>query len=316
MVLIGYYINMKKHIWWIAICVVLAIIAGIFYFKPSNIGAYFPAIQLMDALTSQPKSVTFNAEGLRVLSQDYLYGLAEGDISGHSPFAKYGRVSAVNASEVDVIPWSATYIFPTTSQALVATSSSANDIAAGSGIQSIVIEGLDASYATTSETLTLAGTSNATTSKAFYRVNRIYAATVGTGGIAAGQIYLRSVTTSNRVGSIETGYTQSRQMIYTVPRNQSLYVTSIRGSCGVGYLAGENTMKQTYNTFTTRANYNGTVTTTFFLPYNEFGTTGQMSIVPLEMPTKLIGTTDLKISVIGDVANSVTCQAALRGWLE
>jgi len=33
---------------------------------------------------------------LRTISQDYLYSVAEGDITGHTPFAKYGRCTVSN----------------------------------------------------------------------------------------------------------------------------------------------------------------------------------------------------------------------------
>ena len=306
----------KKNLWWLAICGTIILVGLSFRYQPKLLGAYFPALQFLDANSGTVKSAWFDAEGLRVTAQTYLQALVEGDISGHTPFVKFGRVTGVNASEVDVIPWTAAYVFPTTSQRLLASSTSANDTALGTGIRTIIIEGLTGTYATQTETLSLSGTANVTTTNAFFRINRVRAGSAGSVGSAAGQIYLANITSTQRLASIETGQTQSRQLVYTVPYNQTLYTVTDRVSCGVGYLAGPNTPKTTYNIFTMRANYDGTATTTFFLPFSEIGLQSGSVVMPLELPNKYIGTTDIKMSVIGDVANSVSCQAAIRGWLE
>jgi hypothetical protein len=108
----------------------------------------------------------------------------------------------------------------------------------------------------------------------------------------------------------------SRQLVYTVPTGKTLYITSITFSSGIGNAAGP--AAESYVVFTTRATVDpgtGAVSSVFY-PYNEVGSENTSFFRTLEFPTKIPATADLKISVVGDVALSVGCVAAIRGWLE
>lgn len=252
----------------------------------------------------------------RVSCMPYLYDIAEGNISDHKSFSKYGVVSGVNNTLVDVWEYGSTtalYVFPTSAAKMRVVSSNSNDTIAGSGAQKIKIEGLIAGYVETFETISMNGTGVVETVNSFLRINKVY---VSQGAAAAGQINVYHLTNATPIYAIiSAGYTQSRQLIYTVPTGKNLYITSVRVSSG----AGGNAIKLNFCRFINRATVDpitGAVGTIFY-PFNEIGVMNQAFMLPLEIPTKIPATADLKISVIGDYASGASnCTAAIRGWLE
>jgi len=112
------------------------------------------------------------------------------------------------------------YPFLSSASALTCVSSSASDTTG------LYIEGLDADYKPISETITLTGTSAVTTSQAFLRVNRARMATVTN----VGNI---SVTVStDTVAYIEAGMGAHQAIVYTVPANSKLFITSVSFTSG------------------------------------------------------------------------------------
>lgn len=255
----------------------------------------------------------------RVSSMPYLYDIAEGNVSGHTAFAKYGICTGVQQAEMDVWEGNSSYTFPATAgERMRVVSSSANDTSDGTGAQKIKIEYLDDSNATQTEEVTMAGqTPVNTTATKIRRINRVYISQAGTGGKSAGKIDVYHFTEATPIyGIISAGKTQSRQLIYTVPAGKTLYITSIAFSSGVGNTTASG--KFNYVTFTMRACVNPSTgaASTIFYPYNEIGLVNAPWYRELEIPTKIPATADLKISVIGDTAQAVSCNAAIRGWLE
>jgi hypothetical protein len=170
------------------------------------------------------------------------------------------------------------------------------------------------------EEVTLTGATPVnTTATKIRRVNKVYVSALGSGnttGICAGPISVYHLTNATPIyGYIGAGNTQSRQLIYTVPLSKTLFITSVRYSAGTG----GNAIKLNFCRFTNRATVNPATgaASTIWYPFNEIGILQSAFILPLEMPTKIPATADLKISVIGDYASGATSvTAAIRGWLE
>lgn len=257
-----------------------------------------------------------NAGAQQICSQPYLYAVAEGDITGHSTFAKFGRCAGVQTTAMDVWEGNSTYVFPASGMRMRCVSTGNVDKAAGAGVSKIKIDYLDIHSNAYTEEVTLNGTGIVfTTATGIYRVNRIYASAVGSSGCAGGNIDVYNYGASTIYAKITTTNTQSRQLIYTVPAGKTLYITSISFSSGVGTTSGS---KANYVIFTTRAKVDpGTgAASSIWYPFNDIGIVNGSMYRQLEEPTKIPATADLKISVIGDTAQAVGCVAAIRGWLE
>ena len=88
--------------------------------------------------------------------------VSRGQIQGHERFCPFGFNDAVGSSAETIWSVGGTYTFPSTATAVTVVSASANDDGspAGTGAQTVTIEGLDSSYAKVSETVTMNGTSD------------------------------------------------------------------------------------------------------------------------------------------------------------
>jgi len=117
----------------------------------------------------------------------------------------------------------------TSSEQLKINSSNANDDGspAGTGARTIKITGLDSNYQVLSETITMNGTSDVTSSSSFLRVNFVEVVTAGSGGVPAGNISILNNAKSVTLGYLPAGINYALQAIYTVPANTVLFISDI-----------------------------------------------------------------------------------------
>lgn len=269
------------------------------------------ATKLVDEL-GVPYGIKQINNKIRTSSMPYLYDIAEGNVSGHTPFYKLGHNDDVGATEEEIITQGGSYYWIPTATALEVVSSSANDTIAGTGVQKVRVNYLDADYTTKSEIIELNGvTPVPLVDTTILRVNSIRATQVGTGLMSAGTINVRTVTGANVVRSIATGYTRGRGAAYTVPLGNTLYLTSI--SVSSGYTTAGKVVR-----WTGRAQVDDsapTVKINFFQPFFEIITQDASFHADFDMPIRIPATADLKVSAVSNGAGSF-CGVALRGWLE
>jgi hypothetical protein len=110
---------------------------------------------------------------------------------------------------------------------------------------------------------------------------------------------------------IAPGYTASRTLVYTVPKNKHLYINNISFSAGYS-TAGKQVV------FTTKATYDNILKQQtpgmFFLPYSEYVLQDNTVNFDLQIPTYFPEGTDLKIVVAGET--NAKCTAGIRGWIK
>lgn len=252
-----------------------------------------------------------NSGSPQVCSQPYLQALAEGDITGHTPWVKFGYNGALGSAEEDVWSVGGAYVLPATAQQMEVVSSSTDDDSAGTGVQSITIYYLDAALASKSVDVTMDGTTPVATSVSdIFRVQDVLTKTAGTGGKAAGNIDVRHLDNTPIYARIPTGQNRSDDFVYTVPAGKTLYVTNVLLSSGSS-VSGRPV------SFITKATYNratGAVSTLFYEFTKVILQDNSIDLL-LEMPTKFTAGTVLKIGATspdGAAYGSVTC----RGWIE
>jgi hypothetical protein len=274
-------------------------------------------VKIFDTLTSTYKGLQFNAEAPQVCAQDYLQALAEGDIAGHSMFDKYGRVTGIQTTLTDVWDYGATtalYVFPAAAAKMRVVSDNIADDVGQAGATKIKINGLIAGYVDTTEEVTMDGTTPVQTAQSWLRINKVW---VSAGANAVGNIKVYHLTNATPIYAyISATYTQSRQLIYTVPTGQTLYITSVTVSSGVGNTTSSG--KYNYVSFTLRATVDpgSRAVSTLFYPEAETGIINAAFYRPFLVPLKIPATADLKMQVQGDTAQAVICTAAMRGWIE
>ena len=163
-----------------------------------------------------------NDEGLNI---------ARGLVRNTSHVNKFGYNGAVGTSYETV--WSGSTLMPYVSIAnnMVVTSSSSDDDVAGTGAQTITVEGLDENYNPVSAVFNMNGTGNSTnTSVSFLRTYRAFVTRVGSGGSNQGVI--SGSLSGNNIIHILTGENQTLQANFTTAANTTAFVTDIHLSSG------------------------------------------------------------------------------------
>jgi hypothetical protein len=147
--------------------------------------------------------------------------VARGQITGHSTVNIYGFGSAITTATIPAWENATAYTFPVaaTTMNLVSTVNTGADLSGST----ILIQGLDASYAAISETLALTGTTVAVTTKSYLRINSI----VVTAGAPTGVITLKDLTNTTTYAQIAASFGRSQMSIYTVPAGNTFYLSRI-----------------------------------------------------------------------------------------
>ena len=273
-------------------------------------GKHYQVLMLSDSSGTLLKSVDSK---LRTSSMPYLYDIAEGNVAGHTAYAKLGYNGDVGSTEEDIITQGGVYPWIAAGgTALDIVSASDDDALAGTGVQKVKVTYLDATYAQQTQTFNMTGTTPiAFTDTKILRVNSIRAVQVGGGGVAAGNITVEGVGGAVVYRQITQGYTRGRGLTYTVPLGKTLYITSIAVSSG--YTTAGKVVR-----WTGRATVDDTDPSTkinLFQPFFEIITEDSSFTRQFEIPIKIPATADLKVSAVSNGAGSF-CDCALRGWLE
>jgi hypothetical protein len=176
------------------------------------------------------------------------------------------------------------------------------------GAMTVTFYYLDDGFVEHNVTKTMNGDTPVKLASDVYRVQNCRIATAGTSLAAVGNLSIKNSTST--YGYISATKTRQRQCVWSVPTGKTLYVTNIAFSSS-GQSAGK------YTRFITRANFDdksGSVLQAgLFMPFNEIVTNNNAFNRELVPPTKLIATTDLKVSAYADAAAVATC--TLRGYV-
>ncbi|MDT8337329.1 MAG: hypothetical protein RQ856_05835 [Candidatus Izemoplasmatales bacterium] len=246
---------------------------------------------------------------LRVNSFNYLYGIAEGDILGHTALLKFGTRTSVAANTPSII-WEGTnanYTYLTSAEQLQVTSSSAQDGVGGTGFLTMTLIGLDANFLEITETVTMNGLTQVTTTNSFIRIYRAYGATSGTSLTNVGNITITNNAGTNQLVYIPAGDGQTLMTMWTVPAGKVAYLLS--GSFS------SDTSKGARVTFRTRLNDGGTLYP-WLTKYRAYVTGGNNQF-PFQIPFKIPAKTDIEVRVLTPVATgNSTAGATFELWYE
>jgi hypothetical protein len=164
----------------------------------------------------------------------FLSAVAAGLVQDHKIVHKFGRNDSAGTTAEDIWTVGGIYSWSTTPFVIHVASASANDTATtGSGSREIEVQGLDSDFNEISEIIPMNGTTGATGTKSFIRVNRAFSTKCGTyantvNACQAGLITLRrntgagAVEAEFAVNNFGTPYTsvgmgQTEQARYTIP---------------------------------------------------------------------------------------------------
>lgn len=159
------------------------------------------------------------------------------DISKYSALRKFGRNAAISSTlETLWTPGGRWAPPPSGAQTITFTSDASGDDGSGTpltGARTILVDGLDASGAIQTETVTLNGTANVTTSASFLRVNRSFVLTAGSTGFNEGTItgtWTTDATTAIQIAEPISGQGdgQSQHCVYSIPAGYLFVALNLR----------------------------------------------------------------------------------------
>lgn len=178
-----------------------------------------------------------------------MFDVGIGRVPGHTRVTASGVNPDVDTGTIPEDIWftGGLYPFPTTAATLEVLSDSANDAAAGTGMRTMQVIGLDVNHSEITETVTLNGTNVVALANSYLRLNRAQVVSAGSLRTNAGNVTIRETGAGQTRGAMRAGYGIMRQAIYTVPAGSSLALTNLTVS--VLRPAGASTFNATFAQF-------------------------------------------------------------------
>lgn len=163
-------------------------------------------------------------------SSEFFLDVAKGNVVGHSDIHKFGKNEDVSTTIFDTI-WngggSYTGFDAVGAETVTIVSGSANDTAAGTGLRTLRLYGLDANGLQQTEDVTLSGTGTTTSTLTYLRLDRARGLTAGSLGHNEGDITIRqSVTTAVIFAVVPATYNTTMIAAYTIPFDKTGYITT------------------------------------------------------------------------------------------
>jgi hypothetical protein len=156
----------------------------------------------------------FGPEGL-----SFQHRVSLGAVDNFKHVNKFGRNPSIASGPEDIWDGGGVYTGqPGTAETVDVFSADAADDAAGTGLQTLYIQGIDATGAEAGEVIAMAGTALATSTGTYQRIYRAYGLTGGAAETNVGAITARhTTTTANIFTVIAAGAGQSQVAAYTIP---------------------------------------------------------------------------------------------------
>lgn len=148
---------------------------------------------------------------------------------GWSLWNKFGYNADVDNGGAEIIAsFGGTFSRMTSADTLNVVSTSANDASGGTGLNSVVIYGIDENRDEQIEVVTLNGTTPVTTSNQWLGVNRVAAFLFGSGGTNAGTITATATTAGSAQAEMPAGEGVTQQLIFHVPQSHTFLASYLR----------------------------------------------------------------------------------------
>lgn len=225
----------------------------------------------------------------------------------------FGRRTGIGNTWVDL--WegpTAEYVFPTAPMQMQVVSTSANDTAAGTGVQRISITYLDNLYNRQVEEVTLNGTTPVlTVATNILRINSTHSVAVGTNRTAVGNVSVQAVGGATTYAFITSGGNYARQAVYTVPEGGTAYVAQWQLS------SGSSSGTHFTEVALVATCHDGQYIPGVFIVQDEHGCLNGGDIVNYPILIPLPQFTDIRVRAISDASNAnVTAMSGAFGFFD
>jgi hypothetical protein len=164
-----------------------------------------------------------------VVALNHGIAISRGQVAGRTDLCVQGFVTTASTNEEDVWAQTGTLIPRTTAIAMDIVSGSANDDGnptTSTGLQTLLVEGLDASWAEQSVIYTMNGITPVVTGETWTRINKVQGVTWGTyHGANEGIITIRNTGGGDIQAALGVGTSVTQKSHYSVPAGKTAYMT-------------------------------------------------------------------------------------------
>jgi hypothetical protein len=161
------------------------------------------------------------------------FAISRGLISGQTTSFTSGRNSDIDSGTEDLIAQGGVYVPPTTDR-IHNIAGGVNDTAIGTGARTVLVMGLNASFAEVTETVIMNGTTNVATVNSYVFISRLVVLTAGSVQTNDGVITATAQTDGTISARIDVGFGQSSLCVHQVPAGKTAYMFKVYGSMNVG----------------------------------------------------------------------------------
>lgn len=170
---------------------------------------------------SQTNPTFINNETTTAASWEYQ--MARGKVVGGTSINIFGYGTGIDGTFCTIWDGAPTdYTFPTAATVVTISSSSASDNTSCR----VYIDGLDSNWDVITEVVALNGTTNVTSTQSFWRINRFFLVSAGTGQTAnVGTI--TATINGGTAAKITATYGNMQNAWYSVPRNNKLFIQNL-----------------------------------------------------------------------------------------
>ena len=160
-----------------------------------------------------------NYDATAVRPTDYRLEVASGKRQGRSLWNKFGYNNDIDVGTEVIASWGGTFNPLTTATTLNIVSTSANDTNGGTGVNSLVIYGIDESRNEAIEVVTMNGTTPVVTVSSWLGINRVAMFLCGSSQGNEGTINITSTTGGSQMAQMPLGGGVTQQCIFHIPKN-------------------------------------------------------------------------------------------------
>ena len=150
---------------------------------------------------------------------DFHTEVALGRRQGATTWNKFGYNTDVDTGTEIIASWGGTYQFITVGETISIVSTSTADDDGGTGVNSIVVYGVDENWDAQIVVYTMDGTTPVVSAESWIGINRVAVFLSGTGRKNAGTITITAVTSLYTMAQMPLGIGVSQQLIFFIPQN-------------------------------------------------------------------------------------------------
>lgn len=154
-----------------------------------------------------------------VRPSDFATEVSLGLREGYNAWNKFGFNELINSGTPEIIAsFGGTPVYNTTGETITINSSSADDAGGGTGVNRILLIGVDGNWNPQMEIVEMNGTTNVVTTSEWIGLNRVAMFQVGSGKANAGTINIVGTSSGNQFAQMPIGTGVTQQVLFYVPQ--------------------------------------------------------------------------------------------------